>query len=219
MTTFWKILNAKCQPLTTTPNWEESPTLHFPIPFRYVVQLRRVNSNHKSFHRTGTTSWSGLVDNTVTLKNWLLLDLDTKALLWCRGDVFFLPYLPTAWSQPSRQLERKPPQSWELEVYLRIHSWWQFHSCTPETGMTRGRCLVWKMGMVSWQERHLTWATFNDVCLILFLLTQYLNNFSQRHVMSMMLSTTKLYSTEVLMLQELVRLHAFDMATFVQVRW
>ena len=37
--------------------------------------------------------------------------------------------------------------------------------------------------------------------------------------MSMMLSTTKMYSTEVLMLQELVQLCAFDTATFVWVRW
>ena len=59
----------------------------------------------------------------------------------------------------------------------------------------------------------------NDVCLILFLLTRYLNNFSRGHVMSTMLSTTKMYSTEVLMLQELVQLCAFDTATFVWVRW
>ena len=30
-----KILNARLRPRTTTPNWEELPTLHFWIPFRY----------------------------------------------------------------------------------------------------------------------------------------------------------------------------------------
>ena len=45
-----------------------------------------------------------------------------------------------------------------------------------------------------------------------------LNDFSRGHAMSTTLSTTKIYSTEVLMLQELGPLLAYDMATFVRDR-
>jgi len=47
---------------------------------------------------------------------------------------------------------------------------------------------------------------------------QGLNNFSRKLVMSMMLSTTKMYSIEVSMPQELAPLLAFGMGTFVWVQ-
>ena len=59
----------------------------------------------------------------------------------------------------------------------------------------------------------------NDVSLFINReLTRGMTDFSQKLVMSTMLSTTKMYSIEVLMLQVLGPLLAFDMATFVRVR-